>query len=79
MAKKVRYFYLSSDGVVIAYLGKGTLVPKNCTEVTKADYDRYCDIRDNVEQRDGYICLVTLYVDFSFTVEYIPVEEEIEE
>lgn len=72
----MKYFYKLNDDESIKALYKGSKVQKNCIEITKEDYERYKEILASIEEKEGYQKLVTLYVDFTFEVEYIPVEEE---
>lgn len=69
-----RYFYkLNNDGTIKAlYKQKNTL--KNGVEISAMEYNAYKDIIANVEQREGYEAIIKLYPDFTFTVEYTPIE-----
>lgn len=75
MAKKMYYFFKVTKDV-INYRGCGTRLPKNMTEVSKEDYDKYQSIIDNIEDKEGYVTVITMYIDFSYTVDYVPIEED---
>jgi len=69
----MKYYYKESNGV-IQYIGKGKRVPKTCVECTAEDYNRYYEITNSIPDKVGYETVLTLYVDFTYTVDYIPVE-----
>lgn len=71
----MRYFVKLIDNE-IDYLGMSVDIPKGCTEVTKDAYDKYLDITRSIEYKEGYETHLTLYTDFTFTVEYIPLDAE---
>lgn len=69
-----KYFYtLNSDGSIFSLVKA-----KKCStgiEITKTDYDKYRLILSSIENRDGYDKVVKLYPDFTYSVEYVPIEE----
>jgi len=70
-----KYFYkLNADGSIYA-LYKQKTAPSNSVQISKTEYDRYRSILANIPNRDGYDKVVKLYPDFTYTVEYIPIEE----
>lgn len=71
----MRYFVKLIDNE-IDYLGMSVDIPKRCTEITKDAYDKYLDITRSIEYKEGYETHLTLYTDFTFTVEYIPLDTE---
>lgn len=71
----MKYYYKAINNI-IQYLGKSKKVPKTCTEITKDAYDKYLDITRSIEAKEGYETHLTLYTDFTFTVEYIPLDAE---
>lgn len=69
-----KYFYQTIDEKTIKLLGTGRKVPnrEGYYEITKEQYDAYMATLASVEERDGYYRIVTLYIDGSYTVNYIP-------
>lgn len=70
-----RYYYKCKENNIITYLGKAKKIPSNCVEITKEKYNEYKSIISSIPNRDGYDKNVTLYVDGTYTVEYIKIEE----
>lgn len=71
----MRYFVkLVNDE--IDYLGTSIEIPKGCTEITKEKYETLMDTLSSIPIKDGYIKIVHLHIDGTYTVEYI--EEIIE-
>lgn len=70
-----KYYYKKTDGV-IEFLGKSKKIPKNCEEITMEDYEKYISVLSGIEDKEDCLKVVTLYVDFTFEVEYVPIEEE---
>lgn len=74
-----KYFYkLNADGSIYA-LYKQKNSPSNGIQITKVEYERYKSILANIPNKEGYDKIVKLYPDFTYTVEYIPIEEIIVE
>lgn len=73
-----KYYIKAKNGVIIT-LGSAKKVPSSATEITKAEYDNYMDILNGIEERVGYTKNVTLYIDGTYNVEYIPIVEIEEE
>lgn len=68
-----KYFYtLNEDGTIFSLVKAKKC--SNGVQISKVEYDRYKDILANIPNRDGYDKIVKLYVDFTYTVEYIPME-----
>lgn len=74
-----KYFYtLNADGTIFSLVKAKKC--SNGVQITKVEYDRYKSILASIEDREGYDKVVKLYPDFTYTVEYIPIEViEIEE
>lgn len=70
----VKYYYQTTDEETIRLLGTGKKVPNRTGyyEITKEQYDAYMATLASIEERDGYYKIVTLYIDGSYTVNYIP-------
>lgn len=69
-----KYFYtLNEDGSIYSLIKAKSC--KNGIQITKVEYDRYKSILAGIPNRDGYDKVVKLYPDFTYTVEYIPIEE----
>ena len=66
-----KYYYKSSDGKTIQYLGKSQSIPKTCVQISKDEYDNYKSIINSIEDREGYAKAITLYVNGTYDVEYI--------
>ena len=72
----MKYYYKELNGI-IQYLGKSKKVPKSCVEITKSDYENYMEIIHSVENKEGYLTVLTLYTNYTSTLDYI--KEEISE
>lgn len=70
----MKYYYQTTDEETIRLLGTGKKVPNRpgYVEITKAQYDAYMATLASIEPREGFHKIVTLYIDGSYTVEYIP-------
>lgn len=70
-------YYIRTNANVIIMLGKAKKVPnkEGYTEVTKAEYDEYMGILESIEEKAGYTKKVTLYIDGTFDVQYVPITE----
>lgn len=68
------YYTLNSDGTINA-LYKSKKIPSNGVQITKADYEKYSAIVKSIPQKEGYDLTIHLYPDFTYTVEYSPIEE----
>lgn len=74
-----KYFYkLNADGSIYA-LYKQKTAPSNSVQISKVDYERYKSVLVGIPDREGYDKVVKLYPDFTYTVEYVPIEEVIVE
>lgn len=71
-----KYFYtLNEDGSIFSLVKA-----KKCTngvQITRVDYDKYKSILTSIPEKEGYDKVVKLYPDFTYTVEYTPIEEVI--
>ena len=72
----MKYFYFTKNESTIAVLGTGKKVPKKTGyhEITKVQYDSYMATLNSIEQREGYEAHITLYIDGTYEVEYVPIE-----
>ena len=73
----MKYYYQTTDEETIRHLGKSKKVPNRpgYYEITHAQYTAYMLILESIEDREGFIKIVTLYIDGSYTVNYTPIEE----
>lgn len=69
-----KYYYILNEDGTIKALQKSKKAPAGGIQTTKANYERYIAIIRSVPDREGYDKIVHLYPDFTFTVEYLPIE-----
>lgn len=69
-----KYYYVPNSDGTIKSLWKAKKAPEGGVQTTKANYERYLAIIRSVPDREGYDKIVHLYPDFTFTVEYLPIE-----
>lgn len=73
-----KYFYiLNEDGSIQALMK--TKYCSNGVQISKMEYEKYKSIFASIPEREGYDKYVKLYPDFTYTVEYVPIEEIIVE
>lgn len=66
-----KYYYKSEDGNTIEYLGKAKNVPASCVQITKEQYENYKSILKSIEDKEGYVTIITLYIDGTCDIGYI--------
>lgn len=68
-----KYFYtLNADGTI-----NSLIKAKKCSngvQISKADYEKYLSITTSIPQKEGYDLTIHLYPDFTYSVEYTPIE-----
>lgn len=69
-----KYWYVLKEDGTIKALYKQKSTPKNGVQITKAYYERYSAIVKSIPNRDGYDKTIHLYPDFTYTVDYTPIE-----
>lgn len=69
-----KYYYVLNEDGTIKSLWKVKKAPVGGVKISKADYERYIAIIRSVPDKEGYDKVVHLYPDFSYTVEYLPIE-----
>lgn len=69
-----KYWYtLNDDGSIYALLKQKKC--SNGVQITRVEYDKFKAILASIPNKEGYDRIVKLYPDFTYTVEYIPIEE----
>lgn len=72
MARK-KYYYMTLDAnECITSVGTTYTLTREMTEITRQEYNNYKVIIESIPDRDGYLKKVTLHIDGSYEVEYIP-------
>lgn len=73
----MKFYYYTKTSNVISLLGKGKKIPNRAgyVEITEEQYNAYIDTLNSIEDRSGYTKKVTLYIDGTYDVEYVPVVE----
>ena len=75
----MRYFVKLDNNNEIDYFGMGIDVPTCCTEIEKEKYDMLMDTLTSIPSKEGYLRIVHLRLDGTYTVDYeeiIELEEE---
>lgn len=75
----MKYYIKVVNQNIIKSLGSSKRLPSGATEITKEAFDNYKSILASIPARAGYTKKVTLYVDGTYEVEYVPIVEEEEE
>lgn len=73
-----KYWYVLNENGTIKSLMKAKLC-SNGIQISKMDYEKYKSILADIPNKAGYDKYVKLYPDFTYTVEYILIEEIIVE
>lgn len=68
-----KYWYTLNEDRTIKNLQKAK-VCSNGVQISKADYEKYKAILASIPNKDGYDKHVKLYPDFTYTVDYTPIE-----
>ena len=69
-----KYYYILNEDGTIKSLNKSKKVSADGVQITKADYEKYSAIVKSIPQKEGYDLTIHLYPDFTYSVEYTPIE-----
>lgn len=68
----MKYYIKINEKNIITAIGSSKKIPANSIQISKKEYDEYKAIMAAVPRKDGYKLIITLYVDKTCIVEYVP-------